>query len=174
MRFHYKIAVLLMSAALLVVPTTQAQAWNNGAASTPPMGWNSYDSYNWNVTEAQVKANADYMRDNLRQYGWQYIVIDWAWYYPGSGTGSPNQDANLQPRLRLDGNGRPLPDTTRFPSATGTNGFKPLADYLHAAGLKFGVHLMRASRARPSPTTCRSRAPATPRTRSTTPPPRPG
>jgi alpha-galactosidase len=136
------LAVLLMSTAL-VAPTTEAQAWNNGVANTPPMGWNSYDSYNWNVTEAQVKANADYMRDNLRQYGWQYIVVDWAWYYPGSGTGSPNQDANLQPRLRLDGNGRPLPDTTRFPSATGTNGFKPLADYMHAAGLKFGMHLMR-------------------------------
>ncbi len=55
-----------------------ARAWDNGVAPTPPMGWNSYDSYNWNVTEAQVKANADYMRDNLRQFGWQYIVIDWA------------------------------------------------------------------------------------------------
>jgi alpha-galactosidase len=43
----------------------------------------------------------------------------------------------------MDGNGRLLPDTTRFPSATGTNGFRPLADYIHGAGLKFGVHLMR-------------------------------
>ncbi|MFC6018249.1 RICIN domain-containing protein [Plantactinospora solaniradicis] len=120
-----------------------ASALPNGVATTPPMGWNSYDSYNWNVTEAQVKANADYMSTNLRQHGWQYVVIDWAWYYPGSGTGSPNQDANLQPRLRMDANGRLLPDTTRFPSASGTNGFKPLADYIHAAGLKFGIHLMR-------------------------------
>ncbi|HEX6681456.1 MAG TPA: alpha-galactosidase [Candidatus Limnocylindrales bacterium] len=120
-----------------------AIAWDNGVAPTPPMGWNSYDSYNWNVTEAQVRANADYMRTNLRSFGWQYIVIDWAWYYPGSGTGSPNQDANLNPRLRLDGNGRMLPDLTRFPSASGTNGFKPLADYIHAQGLKFGIHLMR-------------------------------
>ena len=87
-----------------------ALAWNNGVATTPPMGWNSYDSYNWNVTEAQVKANADYMRDNLKQHGWQYIVIDWAWYYPGSGTGSPNQDANLQPRLRT---GRQRPAAAR-------------------------------------------------------------
>jgi alpha-galactosidase len=118
-------------------------AWNNGVAATPPMGWNSYDSYNWNVTEAQVKANADYMRDNLRRFGWQYIVVDWAWYYPGSGTCSPNQDTNLNPRLRMDGNGRLLPDLVRFPSASGTNGFKPLADYIHAQGLKFGIHLMR-------------------------------
>jgi hypothetical protein len=128
---------------LVAVSPEPARAWDNGVASTPPMGWNSYDSYNWNVTEAQVKANADYMRDNLRQHGWQYIVVDWAWYYPGSGTGSPNQDANLQPRLRMDANGRLLPDTVRFPSATGANGFRPLADYVHAAGLKFGVHLMR-------------------------------
>ena len=151
-----------------------AQAWNNNVADTPPMGWNSYDSYNWNVTEAQVKANADYMRDNLRQYGWQYVIIDWAWYYPGSGTGSPNQTADLQPRLRLDGNGRPLPDTVRFPSATGTNGFKPLADYLHTAGLKFGVHLMRGIPRQAVADNLPVLGTSYPRTRSTTPPRRPG
>src|SRR5690349_1395920 len=123
---------LLLTIGLAAVGPAPAQAWDNAVASTPPMGWNSYDSYNWNVTEAQVKANADYMRDNLRQYGWQYIVVDWAWYYPGSGTGSPNQNGSLQPRLRMDGNGRLLPDTTRFPSAMGGNGFRPLADYIHA------------------------------------------
>lgn len=134
---------LLLAAGLVVGPHKQAEALDNGVANTPPMGWNSYDSFNWSVTEADVRANADYMRDNLRPYGWQYIVVDWAWYFPGRHNGSPNQDANLQPRLRMDGNGRLLPDTTRFPSAAGTNGFKPLADYVHAQGLKFGVHLMR-------------------------------
>lgn len=119
------------------------QAGDDGVAATPPLGWNSYDCFNWSVTEAEVRANADYMRDNLRRYGWQYIVIDWAWYYPGQHNGSPNQDANLKPRLRMDGNGRLLPDITRFPSAAGNNGFRPLADYVHAQGLKFGVHLMR-------------------------------
>ena len=143
-----RVGAVLVAAALAATALTSnaeepAMAWDNGVATTPPLGWNSYDSFNWNVTEAQVKANADYMRDNLRQHGWQYIVIDWAWYYPGRGTGSPNQDANFQPRLRTDAGGLLLPDTTRFPSATGTNGFKPLADYIHAAGLKFGVHLMR-------------------------------
>src|SRR5512138_2030708 len=64
------------------------------ASQTPPMGWNSYDCFNWTVTEAEVKANADYMAANLKQYGWQYICIDWAWYDTGTGTGSPNQDAN--------------------------------------------------------------------------------
>ncbi|WFE65389.1 alpha-galactosidase [Micromonospora sp. WMMD714] len=137
-------AVLLLMTGLVGTPAPQpAQAWDNGVADTPPMGWNSYDSFNWSVTEADVRANADYMGANLRQYGWQYIVVDWAWYFPGQHNGSPNQDANLQPRLRMDANGRLLPDTTRFPSAAGTNGFKPLADHVHAQGLKFGVHLMR-------------------------------
>jgi alpha-galactosidase len=137
------IVLLLFAVGLAVSPQKPAEALDNGVAPTPPMGWNSYDAFNWRVTEADVRANADYMRDNLRQHGWQYIVIDWAWYYPGAHTGSPNQDGNLNPRLRMDANGRLLPDTTRFPSAGGSNGFKPLADYVHAQGLKFGVHLMR-------------------------------
>jgi hypothetical protein len=115
----------------------------DGVADTPPMGWNSYDAFNWRVTEADVRANADYLRANLREYGWEYVVVDWAWYYPGAHTGSPDQDENLRPRLRMDANGRLLPDTTRFPSATGDNGFRPLAGYVHEQGLKFGVHLMR-------------------------------
>ncbi|MGC4813452.1 alpha-galactosidase [Micromonospora sp. DT228] len=135
--------VVLLAVGLTVISGKPAAAWDNGTADTPPMGWNSYDSFNWRVTESDVRANADYMRDNLRQHGWQYVVIDWAWYYPGQHNNSPNQDANLNPRLRMDANGRLLPDTTRFPSAAGSNGFKPLADYVHAQGLKFGVHLMR-------------------------------
>ena len=134
---------LAVTATVTVGEPKTAAAWDNGTADTPPMGWNSYDAFNWSVTESDVKANADYMRTNLKPHGWQYVVIDWAWYYPGRHNSSPNQDANLNPRLRMDANGRLLPDTTRFPSAAGNNGFKPLADYVHAQGLKFGVHLMR-------------------------------
>ncbi|MET8282356.1 alpha-galactosidase [Micromonospora sp. NPDC005174] len=137
------VVVLVAAIGVAASPPERALAWDNETASTPPMGWNSYDSFNWSVTEADVRANADYMATNLRQVGWQYVVIDWAWYYPGRHNNSPNQDSNLQPRLGMDGNGRLLPDTTRFPSAAGGNGFKPLADYIHAQGLKVGVHLMR-------------------------------
>ena len=112
-------------------------------SQTPPMGWNSYDCFNFTVTEAEVKANADYMAANLKQYGWEYICIDWAWYYTGTGTGSPNQDANFNPTLNIDSYGRVMPDTTRFPSSANGQGFKPLADYIHSKGLKFGIHLMR-------------------------------
>ena len=44
--------------------------------------------------------------------------------------------------MRMDANSRLLPDLARFPSASGTNGFKPLADYVHGKGLKFGIHIM--------------------------------
>ena len=43
----------------------------------------------------------------------------------------------------MDENGRLLPATNKFPSAAEGKGFKPLADYVHGKGLKFGIHLMR-------------------------------
>ena len=52
----------------------------NSFAMTPPMGWNSYDYYDTTVTEEQVKANARYMAEHLKEYGWEYIVVDIEWY----------------------------------------------------------------------------------------------
>jgi len=105
-----------------------------GLAPTPPMGWNSYDSYGGDVDEQQFKANARYVADHLAIYGWKYVVIDYYWYYPGGHVkGAPIMDAY----------GRLLPATNRFPSAAGGQGFKPLADYVHSLGLKFGIHIMR-------------------------------
>ena len=49
-------------------------------APVPPMGWNSWDSYAETITEAQVRANADFMARHLKQFGWQYVVIDEGWY----------------------------------------------------------------------------------------------
>ena len=53
----------------------------NSFAPTPPMGWNSYDYYDTTVDEARVKANADYMAEHLKDYGWQYIaaVVVYKW-----------------------------------------------------------------------------------------------
>ena len=58
----------------------------NQFATTPPMGWNSYDYYDTTVTEADVKANADYMAAHLKQYGWEYIVVDIEWYAHDAGS----------------------------------------------------------------------------------------
>ena len=49
-------------------------------AKNPPLGWNSWDCYGASVDEATVKANADYMAKHLKQYGWEYIVVDIQWY----------------------------------------------------------------------------------------------
>jgi len=121
-----------------------------GIAITPPMGWNSYNCYGSAVHEDEVKANADYVAQHLKQFGWQYIVVDFLWSYdnpPGSTIGNPFQqrlyDGSYVPWLTMDEYGRLTPQPTKFPSAFGGKGFKPLSDYVHGLGLKFGIHVMR-------------------------------
>jgi len=109
-------------------------------ATTPPLGWNSWDCYGPTVTEAETRANADYMAQYLRPSGWEYVVVDIRWYV-GNDTAHGYNEKN--PDWNLDEYGRFVPAPNRFPSAAGGQGFKPLADYLHAKGLKFGIHIMR-------------------------------
>jgi len=109
-------------------------------ASTPPMGWNSWDCYGPTVTENEVKANADYMAAHLKKFGWEYIVIDIRWYVDNDKSHGYNEK---DPVFVMDEYGRFLPSTARFPSAANGAGFKPMADYLHSKGLKFGIHIMR-------------------------------
>jgi alpha-galactosidase len=119
-------------------------------AQTPPMGWNSYNCFGSAVHEDEVKANADYMAAHLKQYGWQYVVVDFLWSYdnpPGSTIGNPFQkqldDGSYVPWLTMDEYGRLMPDANKFPSAFAGKGFKSLSDYVHSLGLKFGIHVMR-------------------------------
>ncbi|MDR2505491.1 MAG: glycoside hydrolase family 27 protein [Oscillospiraceae bacterium] len=113
----------------------------NQFAPTPPMGWNSWDCYAAAVTEEQLLGNARYMADNLKPYGWTYIVCDIQWSEPNAGT----TDREYIPfaRLTLDEYSRQIPAPNRFPSSANGAGFKPVADKIHAMGLKFGVHIMR-------------------------------
>jgi hypothetical protein len=108
-------------------------------APTPPMGWNSWDCFGTTVTEAEVKANADYMAKHLARHGWQYVVVDiqWSELNPKTHGYRPNAE------LAMDDYGRLIPAANRFPSSAGGKGFKPLADYVHGKGLKFGIHIMR-------------------------------
>lgn len=108
-------------------------------AATPPMGWNSWDSYGTTVREEQVKANADAMAHDLAKYGWKYIVVDIQWYEPNA----QGHDYKPGAHLTMDEYGRLLPAVNRFQSSAGNEGFKPLADYIHGKGLKFGIHIMR-------------------------------
>jgi alpha-galactosidase len=136
------IAVALAGGAALLStasPQPRKAAAAPAVASAPPMGWNSWDCYGTSVTEAQVKANADYMAKRLLRHGWQYIVVDIQWSEPNARAGGYNPE----PHLEIDQYGRLIPAVNRFPSSAGGKGFKPLADYIHGLGLKFGIHIMR-------------------------------
>ena len=108
-------------------------------AKNPPLGWNSWDCYGASVDEATVKANADYMAKHLKQYGWEYIVVDIQWYQPTATSHSYEPFADLV----MDEYSRLLPAPNRFPSSADGKGFAPLAEYVHSLGLKFGIHIMR-------------------------------
>ena len=108
-------------------------------ASLPPMGWNSWDCYGAAVTEDIVRQNADYMAKHLKQYGWEYVVVDIQWYQPTA----LNHQYEPFSTVTMDEYGRLLPAVNRFPSSANGAGFKPLADYVHSLGLKFGIHIMR-------------------------------
>jgi len=115
----------------------------NKFAVNPPRGWNSYDYYDTTVTEDQVKANADYLAEHLLPYGYEYIVVDIQWY--AYDTASQRDKYQYIPfgKCEIDENGRLLPCPQRFPSSVNGAGFRPLANYVHSKGLKFGIHIMR-------------------------------
>jgi alpha-galactosidase len=126
----HRISALLL---LLLASTTSAQE----VAPTPPMGWNSWDSYGLTINEADFKANASELA-KLHTHGWTYAVIDEGWYM-----GNPFGDKLQHRDYAMDTHGLLIPATNRFPSSTGGQGFKPIADWVHAQGLKFGIHIVR-------------------------------
>ena len=86
---------------------------------TPPMGWNSWNTFTWNINEALIRETADAMvSSGLKDAGYQYVVIDDCW--------------SLKQR---DQNGCLVADPEKFP-----NGMKAVADYVHSKGLKFGMY----------------------------------
>lgn len=115
----------------------------NAFAPTPPRGWNSYDYYDTAVTEADVRKNAEYMAENLRSAGYEYVVVDIQWYATDAGTMRDKYQYIPFGGRVMDEYGRFLPDPRRFPSSVNGQGFAPLAEYIHSLGLKFGIHIMR-------------------------------
>ncbi len=108
-------------------------------AAMPPMGWNSWDAYGETVSEADIKANAAWMAEHLKAYGWEYVVVDSGWYVTNHSAGTNAASAEFS----LDDHGRYTPAVNTIPSAKNGAGFKPLADYVHSLGLKFGIHILR-------------------------------
>jgi alpha-galactosidase len=146
-----KIGFLVAGIVLLVVlfgyRSNTSKSINYGSfdiqkmALTPPMGWNSWDVFGTDVTEEEVKLMTDYMAENLKSVGYEYIVIDLGWYGPHI-TAVNEQYKQPYPEQIIDEYGRLLPASNRFPSCK-DGSFKPVADYIHAKGLKFGIHVMR-------------------------------
>ena len=112
-------------------------------APTPPMGWNSWDSYGLTINETQFRDNVRVQAERLKPFGWNYAVIDEGWFLRNP------QDRPHPERLEyeLDANGRYIPVPARFPSAllpSGENaGFTALGQWVHKQGLKFGIHIVR-------------------------------
>jgi hypothetical protein len=79
------------------------------------------------------------MAEHLARHGWTYVVVDIQWYEPQS----KGWDYARNPKPVIDEYGRLWPVVAKFPSSVDGKGFRPLADYVHSKGLKFGVHLMR-------------------------------
>ncbi|MBP2706254.1 cellulose binding domain-containing protein [Microbispora sp. RL4-1S] len=103
----------------LIATQDQASALENGVARTPPMGWNSWNTFGCNISETLIKQMADaIVNSGLRDLGYKYVVVDDCWFNP-----TRDSSGNLQ--------GNP----SRFPS-----GMKALGDYLHGKGLKFGLY----------------------------------
>ena len=111
--------VLLVVAFALPSAAAEEPTFHNGLVRTPPMGWNDYNAYGLEVTDALIRQTADAMvTSGLRDAGYVYVNIDDAWM-------ADTRDAA----------GNLRPDPTRFPS-----GIKVLADYVHARGLKLGIY----------------------------------
>jgi alpha-galactosidase len=130
--------VLLVPFATIAAPAANAQT----LAATPPMGWNSWDAYGLTINETDFKANATVLA-GIKQFGWQYAVVDEGWYMEDPFAGKVDKQ-----KFVFDTNGRLIPALNRFPDAAGPDGkgsagLKPLADWTHAQGLKFGIHLVR-------------------------------
>lgn len=85
---------------------------------TPPMGWNSWNTFTWEINDKLIREAADAMASELKDAGYEYIVIDDCWS-----------------EKQRDGNGKLVPDHWKFPE-----GIKPVADYVHSKGLKFGMY----------------------------------
>lgn len=91
-----------------------------GLALKPPMGWNSWNTFETNINEELVKQTADLMvTGGMKDAGYQYIVLDDGWM-------SKERDTKT---------GDLVADAKKFP-----NGLKKLVEYVHSKGLKFGLY----------------------------------
>jgi alpha-galactosidase len=132
-------AVVALVAAVIASSPAVSGARENPLtlALTPPMGWNSWDSWGLTINEQQFRDSVTWFHNNLQRFSYQYVVIDEGWFleHPENPTGQQN--------YTMSSDGLYMPALNRFPSAAGGKGFRPLADWVHSQGLKFGIHIIR-------------------------------
>jgi hypothetical protein len=104
----------------------------------PPLGWNSYDSFAGFINEQRAHENLAVFVERLKPAGYDYFVLDIGWYrrFDLGGREFPTKEDPYE--ILHDETGLPVSSPTFFP-----NGIETFADACHAAGVKFGVHLMR-------------------------------
>src|ERR1700744_399219 len=96
----------------------RAQKFEN-LAMTPPMGWNSWNTFAVHINEKLVMDMADAMvTSGMKDAGYTYLVLDDGWM-----------------AMERDSLGNLVPDPVKFP-----HGIKVVADYVHSKGLKFGLY----------------------------------
>ena len=111
-------ASVLVAMVAVLISSSLSYAQDKGLASTPPMGWNSWNKFGCNVSEDMIRQMADGMvKSGMKDAGYQYVVIDDCW------------------QVERDQSGNIVADAKRFPA-----GIKALADYVHSLGLKFGIY----------------------------------
>ncbi len=116
MRFGLALCIIGVFIAAIAAPAGDPAF--NDLARTPPMGWNSWNKFACNVSEALIRESADALvSTGMKDAGYEYIVIDDCW------------------QVSRDAGGNIVADPKRFPS-----GMKALADYVHSKGLKFGLY----------------------------------
>ena len=101
-------------------------------ALTPPMGWNSWNCFAQDVSDAKVRAAADAMvASGLINHGWTYINTDDCWQV--------RADQPAENRRDVD---KHIKTNEKFPD------MKAMVDYIHSKGLRAGLY------SSPGPSTC--------------------
>jgi len=85
---------------------------SSGLAQTPPMGWNSWDSYGLTVNEEQFRQNMVVLSAQLKEFGWQYVVVDEGWYLENPESASKPETL----RYTVNPRGQYEPAPGRFPA----------------------------------------------------------
>lgn len=119
MSMRYTVLMAAFAVLLAGLPAMTAHALDNGLARTPPMGWNSWNSFHCDVSADLVEATADAMvASGMKEAGYTYVNIDDCWLLKQRGA-----------------HGELVPDPAKFP-----HGIQAVADYVHRRGLKLGIY----------------------------------